>query len=82
MSAMSKVVFELNRKGVGQLLKSPELVTGLKSMADEIAAKCGDYYESDSKILGTRVVSAVITGSEESYLDNLENNTLLRNLGA
>lgn len=78
---MSKVRIELNSAGVRELLKSGEMEALLREKAGEIASRCGEGYESDSKQMPTRVIASAYTGTKEAMQDNLENNTLLRNLG-
>ena len=75
---MSKVKIELNRAGIGALLKSEEVRNCVKGIADQKAAQCGTGYASDSYVAGTRVIASVYTETAEAAKDNLENNTLLK----
>lgn len=72
---MSKLVkFELNYKGVGELLHSKEMEDVLMSYADKIASNAGAHYEA--KQYKTRVI--VVPADEKGVNDNYENNTLLK----
>ncbi len=51
---MSKMRFKLNRAGVRELLKSPEMQAVLTDKANGIRNRAGDGYESD--ILSVRLV--------------------------
>ena len=73
---MSKMQFKLNPEGVGQLLKSPEMVSVLESYADGIAARAGEGYSVH--VGPTRVNVSVRTATDEAAQDNLDNNTLLK----
>lgn len=71
---------ELNEAGIQELLK--EIGTNVCGpMAANIAASCGEGYAADTHDVGNRVVASVYTDSAEAAQDNLENNTILRNLG-
>lgn len=77
---MSKVQIVLNRPNIGTLLH--ELGAGYcYEVAQNIAAACGDGYEADTYDTGKRIVASAYTATKEAMQDNLENNTLLRNLG-
>lgn len=75
---MSNLVVRLNTSGVGELLKSPELKDILKECADEVEARCGDGYETDTSMQSTRVIASVSTKTRSAVRDNSENSTLLR----
>jgi len=74
-----KVVFKLNYSGVGKLLKSNGMQKILDDKVKEIAGRCGSGYESDTKMMGTRVIASVYTQTTEAKRDNLNNNTILKN---
>lgn len=77
---MANVRLELNDAGIQELLHVVgEQVCG--SYASQIADACGDGYNWDVYDAGTRNVSSVYITTEEAYIDNLKNNTLLRNMG-
>jgi len=69
--------FELDRKGVGQLLKSREMQEVLASYAGQVANAAGEGY--DVYVGRTRANVSVATEAAEQ--DNYENNTLLKALG-
>lgn len=71
---------ELNDAGIQELLKEVG-TTVCAPMAERIASSCGDGYASDMYDAGSRVVASVYTATGEAMRDNLENNTILRNLG-
>lgn len=73
---MSKVKVVLNESGVRQLLKSHEMKVGLGDIAQNIAERAGDGYESDIKYMRTRVIASAYTATEEAMKDNQKNNTL------
>lgn len=75
---MSNVRIELNYAGVGQLLKSGEVESFIKNIADSKASALGAGYASDSYKAGTRVVASVYTDSIEAAKENMKNNTLLK----
>lgn len=75
---MSKVKVELNYAGVGELLRSEEIAGAVKEVAEQVAARAGDGYATDTYQAGTRVIASVYTETEEAMRDNLENNTLLK----
>ncbi len=77
---MSKIRIELNRDGVRQLLRSEDLGEKLEILAEEISGRCGEGYEHDRKLMPTRVIASVYTGTPEAKKDNLQNNTILRSL--
>lgn len=73
---MARMKFELNRSGVGRLLKSPEMRGAVEANALGIRKNAGDGY--DVKYGRSRVVAFVETGTEAAVQDNLDNNTLLK----
>lgn len=77
---MSKVRIELNSAGVRELLRSGEMGGIVSGLAGAAAARCGVGYASDQKLMPTRVVASVYTETAEAMRDNLQNNTILRNL--
>lgn len=68
--------FELNYKGVGQLLKSTEMQRVLEDHAQGIAKRAGAGYTA--KVMPTR---AIVVVEPKAAKDNLENNTLLKAVG-
>lgn len=77
---MSEFRFELNRKGVRQLLKSDEMRAGLKEVSGSIRQRLGDGYATDSKLMSTRAVASVYAKTPEARKDNQENNSILKAL--
>ena len=78
---MSKMKFELNRQGVGELLKSKEMERVLNGYAQEIAGRAGEGYRAGSYQGSDRVKVNVWPETPEAWQDNLENNTLLKAVG-
>ncbi|MBC8589330.1 hypothetical protein [Paratissierella segnis] len=75
---MAKLKFTLNRKGVGQLLKSDEMQEVLKEYATGIRNRCGDGYEQDTRVGKTRANAMVYANTYQAKADNLRNNTILK----
>lgn len=75
---MAKVKFKLNSKGVGQLLKSAEMQNVLSKHATAIRNRCGDGYEQEQFVAGSRAVTTVKANSFKAKRDNMKNNTLLK----
>jgi len=80
---MSKVKFKfkLNKKGVGELLKSGEMQTILNQHAYRTQSKAGAGYEAESFVGFDRAHALVYAETPEAKQDNLDNNTLLKSLG-
>ena len=78
---MSKVKFKLNKKGVGELLKSKEMQAILNQHANRTQAKAGPGYEINSFVGFDRAHAVIFAETNEAKKDNLENNTLLKSLG-
>ena len=77
---MPKVQIVLNRPNLGALLH--ELGAGYcYEVAQNIAAASGEGYEADTYDTGKRTVASSYAATKEAIQDNLEKNTLLRNLG-
>lgn len=77
---MSKVEIELNREGVRQLMRSPEMQAILKAQAETIKDHCGEGYEA--YVAQARAVAIVGTATEAAINDNSDNNTILKAVGA
>ena len=77
---MSKVKVKLNSKGIDALLKGPESRQLVTEHAIQTIANAGDGYDHREHNTGQRIASNVYPVTKEAYLDNLENNTLLRAL--
>lgn len=77
---MGKVKVEINYSEVGKFLKSNGMKDMLDEIATEIASRCGEHYASDTRYMGTRVIASVFTKDEIGRQDNLDNNTILKNL--
>ena len=71
---------EINRAGVRELLRSDEMGAVIEGKAAEIAARCGNGYEHDRKLMPTRVIASVFTATPQAASDNFDNNTILRNM--
>ncbi|HEM2777305.1 TPA: hypothetical protein ACGOSD_001394 [Streptococcus suis] len=75
---MSKMRFKLNRAGVRELLKSPEMQAVLTDKANGIRNRAGDGYASDIYVGKTRANAMVYADSIKAKRDNKKNNTLLK----
>lgn len=72
--------FKLDKKGVGQLLKSDEMRAVITQKASDIQSRCGDGYESNVSMGKSRVHGVVIASTTKAKRDNLKNNTILKAL--
>jgi len=83
---LSKVKFELNRKGVAELLKGAEMQGVLSEYAEQVHQRCAagsagpDEYEASTQVRGTRAVATVRAATKRAYHSNLKHNTLLKAL--
>lgn len=75
---MSKVRFKLDRAGVGELLKSSEMMGVCEGFASDIQRRCGEGYELTTYTGRTRVNASVFAATPEARRDNAQNNTLLK----
>jgi len=77
---MSKVKFELNRKGVADLMKSAEMQEVLKKHATNIKNRAGTGYEQDVHVGKNRANARVWAESSQAKKDNMNNNTILKSV--
>ena len=73
--------FELNYEGVGELLRSDEMMAVCREFAEEIQAEAGDGYEISEYVGQTRVNVSVYAATEEALKECYADNTLLKALG-
>lgn len=78
---MSKDKFVLNRKGVRELMQSPEMLSTVTEYANQVKNRAGEGYEVTQYTGKTRVNASVHAETFEARKDNYENNTLLKALG-
>lgn len=77
---MSKTKFELNRKGVADLMKSKGMQTVLSSEAKNIKSRAGAGYEQDLHVGENRANARVWADNSQARKDNMKNNTLLKSV--
>lgn len=66
--------FVLNRRTVGEILKSEGVKEAMLAKAQEISSNAGDGYKA--VVMPTRVI--VVPDTKKAAQDNLDNNTLLK----
>ena len=77
---MTKVKFELNRKGVADLMKSSSMQQVLKGYATGIKNRAGHGFEQDIHVGKNRANARVWADTSQAKKDNLDNNTLLKSV--
>lgn len=75
---MSRRIFELDKKGVREILRSDEMKQAMKSVADEAVGRLGEGYEADTHTGKTRVNASVYAVTPEARRENLSENTILK----
>lgn len=70
--------FELNSKGVGDLLKSAEMQSVIDGYASDIKNRAGTGYLHDVQVNPGRAHGLVWADTHQAKKDNLNNNTLLK----
>lgn len=75
---MSSKTFELNSKGVRDLLRSDEMMQAVKVEADAAVAVLGAGYEADAHTGKNRVNASVYAVSKAAKRENLQQNTILK----
>lgn len=73
--------FVLNREGVRELMKSSEMESVCRDLAEGVAMRCGEGYSATSYVGKTRVNASVVATTKEAIKDNSKNNTVLTALG-
>ena len=83
-----KVKVKLNLAGVNELMKREELQTMMQSLGEQIASRAEGMsadpkaeYEAKTKTLNWIAVTNVRAANHEAFVENLENNTLLKAMG-
>ncbi len=75
-----KVKVVLNRAGVLELLRSPELLAVCKEHADAARARLGAGYEVTTHTGKNRVNAQITAKTPAAYRENAQNNTILKAL--
>lgn len=75
---MSKFKFELNKRGVRDLLRSEEMQSVLVAYATGIRERAGEGYEQDVRVGKNRANAMVWPESDKAKKDNWDNNTALK----
>ena len=81
MRPMADTTFKLNYAGVGELLKSDDMMAVCRKYAEEISDRAGDGYEISEYVGQTRVNVSVYAATDEAMKECYEDNTLLKALG-
>ena len=72
---MSNLIkFELNQKGVGELLNSDAMADVLMDYANQVKENAGEGYE----VVRSHDRVKVVASTQEAAEDNMDNNTLLK----
>jgi hypothetical protein len=79
---MANVRIVLNRKGVREILRSPEVEADLERRARHIAAAAGPGHEVDVTVGGNRARASVRTDTFEAMRDEATDRNLTRALDA
>lgn len=80
---MANIQFELNRKGVAELMKSSEMQSILSQYGSRFLNACPDIgYEAETKVGKTRASTTVRAETAHAYYENRKNHTLQKALGA
>lgn len=74
------VQIELNREGVKALMKSREMLSICKQLANEAAARCGEGYAVNTHSGKTRVNAEVYAETLRARRDNMKHNTILKSI--
>lgn len=77
---MSKMKFELNRKGVADLMKSKGMQEILKDHATNIKNRAGHGFEQDLHVGKNRANARVWADAQSAKQDNSTRNTLLKSV--
>lgn len=77
---MGKAEVVLNRSGVRELLRSPEMKAVVTEHADAVLKRCGNGYERDAYTGRNRVNAMVWASSGKARRENAKENTLLKAL--
>jgi len=72
----------LNRKGIGELLKSAEVEADLKRRADAVANAAGEGMEATSEVGSRRARASVRTATREAAMAEAEDRDLTRAIDA
>lgn len=75
-----KVRFELDIKGLNELMKSSEMQSALKSAGNALAQSAGREYASSVHTASFVAIANVYPNSKEAAKDNYENNTLIKSI--
>lgn len=75
---MAKVRFERNDKGIGELLKSQEVLDLCTEYANNAVARLGDGYEVNTMVGNVRANAEVRAVSFAAKRENLKSNTILK----
>ena len=79
---MAKTKFELNKPGLTEFLKGPEVKALLNSAASQIASSAGDGYEVETAHpIKWVAIAAVHAATPAARRENSEDNTLLKAAG-
>lgn len=78
---MANFRFELNRAGVGELLKSKEMHKLMNETARDVLGRLDDGYGMSEGETSQRAKATVGTRTKKAAADNKKNNSLLKALG-
>lgn len=73
--------FSLDKKGVRDLLRSPEMMDICEEYANRAMASLGDGYEVTSMVGKNRVNVEISAATFQARRENSKNNTILKALG-
>lgn len=79
---MGDVKFELNLKGLNELMKSSEMQSALLEAGKAVANAAGGDYEAEVHTANWIAISNVYPTSKEAAKENYEDNALLKAAGA
>lgn len=77
---MAKVEFELNLKGLNDLMKSPGMQEALKTAGQSVANSAGSDYGAEVHTASWTAISNVYPDSKRAAHENFKENTLLKAL--
>lgn len=78
---MAKVRFELNLRGLNELMKSPEMVQALDEAGEAVANAAGEDFKFRTHQASYVAICNVYPDSVKALRSNLKHNTLLKAIG-